>query len=126
MKGHGQLGTSPNPRAFLKESSEFFQVSGYLCKEKDIYEDSRPASLGPSLFQVPEPTQEVKLGIFIGKVLGIFLNPRAFIWKESYARRIVLSLSLESKSRSCSVIIIENSSRRANSSNIIYFEVKLQ
>ena len=78
----GELGIFPSPSAFIQgatyvkqpiwgESSEFFQVPGHSSREKVTYDDSHLASLGASLYSVPEPVQGVKL--------ENFPSPRAYM-----------------------------------------------
>ena len=45
------------------EISEFFLVPGHSSRETAIYDDSHLASLGASLYCVPDPIHRVKLGI---------------------------------------------------------------
>ena len=47
----------------MEENSEFLQVPGPLRRTKTIYVDSHLASLGGSLFYVPEPIKGIELGI---------------------------------------------------------------
>ena len=78
----------PSLRVYKEEkNSEFIQVSGPLYREKAIYDDSHLTSLNASHFQVPEPIQGVKLGIFLrlraymggGRMVGIFPSPKAYM-----------------------------------------------